>query len=64
MTVEPTVDAFSYGYRTLVPEDCVGDQGREGHESNLRDVQRRYAEVTTSEDVIAYLDRVRAEVPA
>jgi len=59
-----TVDAFSYGYRTLVPEDCVGDQGREGHESNLRDVQRRYAEVTTSEDVIAYLDRVRAEVPA
>jgi len=59
-----TVDAFSHGYRTLVPEDCVGDQGRDGHESNLRDVHRRYAEVTASGDVIAYLDRVRAEVPA
>jgi maleamate amidohydrolase len=59
-----TVDAFSYGFRTLVPEDCVGDQGREGHESNLRDVHRRYAEVTTADEVIAYLERVREEVPA
>jgi maleamate amidohydrolase len=58
------VDAFSYGYRTLVPEDCVGDQAREGHESNLRDVQRRYAEVTSSEETIEYLERVAAEVVA
>jgi len=59
-----TVDAFSHGYRTLVPEDCVGDQGRDGHESNLRDVQRRYAEVTASADVIEYLEHVRTGVPA
>jgi maleamate amidohydrolase len=58
------VDAFSYGFRTLVPEDCVGDQGREGHESNLRDVHRRYAEVASADEVIAYLERVRAEVAA
>jgi maleamate amidohydrolase len=56
------VDAFSYGYRTLVPEDCVGDQAPEGHESNLRDVQRRYAEVTSAEETIEYLERVTAEV--
>ena len=42
-----TVDAFSYGFRTILPEDCIGDQGRDAHESNLRDVHRRYAEVTT-----------------
>jgi maleamate amidohydrolase len=59
-----TVDAFSHGYRTLVPEDCVGDQGRDGHESNLRDVHRRYAEVTASADVIEYLETVRTGVPA
>jgi maleamate amidohydrolase len=53
-----TVDAFSYGFRTIVPEDCVGDQGLDAHESNLRDVHRRYAEVTTSDEVIAYLERV------
>jgi maleamate amidohydrolase len=57
-----TVDAFSYGFRTLVPEDCVGDQGEAGHESNLRDVHRRYAEVTSADEVIAYLERVPAEV--
>jgi maleamate amidohydrolase len=53
-----TVDAFSYGFRTILPEDCIGDQGRDAHESNLRDVHRRYAEVTTSADVIAYLERL------
>jgi maleamate amidohydrolase len=59
-----TVDAFSYGYRTLVPEDCVGDQGLDAHLSNLRDVHRRYAEVTTADEVIPYLAGVAAEVPA
>jgi maleamate amidohydrolase len=54
-----TVDSFSNGFRTLVPEDCVGDQGRDAHESNLRDVHRRYAEVTSSQDVITYLKRLR-----
>ena len=54
-----TVDAFSYGFRTIVPEDCVGDQGRDAHESNLRDVHRRYAEVTKLPEVIAYLQQLR-----
>jgi maleamate amidohydrolase len=54
-----TVDAFSNGYRTLVPEDCVGDQGHDAHLSNLRDVHRRYAEVTSSDEVIAYLEGSR-----
>ena len=59
-----TVDAFSYGFRTIVPEDCVGDQGRDAHESNLRDVHRRYAEVTSSAEVISYLRTLRAGVGA
>jgi maleamate amidohydrolase len=59
-----TVDAFSNGFRTLVPEDCVGDQGRDAHESNLRDVHRRYAEVTTAEEAIAYMERVAEGVRA
>jgi maleamate amidohydrolase len=54
-----TVDSFSNGFRTLVPEDCVGDQGRDAHESNLRDVHRRYAEVTSSQEVIAYFKQLR-----
>jgi len=54
-----TVDSFSNGFRTIVPEDCVGDQGRDAHESNLRDVHRRYAEVTNSQEVVAYLGTLR-----
>lgn len=59
-----TVDAFSNGFRTLVPEDCVGDQGSDAHESNLRDVHRRYAEVTTAEETIAYIGHVSEGVRA
>lgn len=59
-----TVDGFSYGFRTILPEDCIGDQGRDAHESNLRDVHRRYAEVTNSDEVIAYLERIAQAVPA
>jgi maleamate amidohydrolase len=59
-----TVDAFSYGYRTLVAEDCVGDQGLDAHLSNLRDVHRRYAEVVSADEVCAYLDRVALRAPA
>jgi nicotinamidase-related amidase len=49
------VDAFSNNFRTIVPEDCVGDHEQGPHEANLRDVHRRYAEVTTSNEVLAYL---------
>jgi maleamate amidohydrolase len=59
-----TVDSFSNGFRTLVPEDCVGDQGSDAHFSNLRDVHRRYAEVTSSDEVIAYLESVREPAAA
>jgi len=59
-----TVDAFSYGYRTLVPEDCVGDQGLDAHLSNLRDVHRRYAEVVSSGEVCDYLAGVALRTPA
>lgn len=46
------VDSFSLGFRTMVPEDCVGDHETEPHESNLRDVGRRYCDVTTADAVI------------
>ncbi len=39
------VDSFSLGFRTIVVEDCCGDQDLEAHESNLRDMGRRYADV-------------------
>ena len=45
------VDAFSHGYRVFVPEDCVGDVDERPHDDNLRDVGRRYCQITTAADV-------------
>lgn len=39
------IDAFSFGFRVIVPEDCVGDVEDGPHVANLRDVDRRYADV-------------------
>jgi maleamate amidohydrolase len=56
------VDSFSNNFRTIVPEDCVGDHELGPHEANLRDVHRRYAEVTTSDEVLAYLAELAVSV--
>lgn len=49
------VDAFSYGFRVLVPEECCGDADAGQHRSNLQDVGRRYADVKSVREVEAYL---------
>ena len=49
------IDAFSHGYRTIVPQDCSGDVYPGPHRDNLRDVSRRYADVTHSDDVIEWI---------
>ena len=53
------IDAFSYGYRVIVPEDCVGDVDEGPHKANLADVGRRYADVVALDEVMDYLDQVR-----
>lgn len=56
------VDSFSYGYRTIVPEDCVGDMEEGPHWDNLRDVGRRYADVVKLDAVLEHL-RGEGRVP-
>lgn len=53
------IDSFSLGYRTMVPEDCVGDAEEGPHRDNLRDVGRRYADIMDSARVIDYLEDYR-----
>lgn len=53
------VDSFSHGFRTIVPEECVGDQSKEQHEANLFDVNVRYADVVSKQEVEAYLNTIR-----
>jgi maleamate amidohydrolase len=49
------IDAFSYGFRVIVPEDCVGDVEEAPHVSNLQDVGRRYADVVDLETCLAHI---------
>ncbi len=49
------IDAFSYGFRVIVPEDCVGDVEEGPHAANLRDVGRRYADVVDLETCLAQI---------
>jgi maleamate amidohydrolase len=49
------VDAFSYGFRVIVPDECCGDAEEGPHRQNLADVGRRYADVTTTAAVEEYL---------
>lgn len=49
------VDAFSHGYRVQVAADCCGDAEEGPHRDALRDIGRRYADVTDAERVMEYL---------
>ncbi len=54
-----SIDAFSYRYRTLVPEDCVGDMEEQPHRENLRDLGRRYVDVIDLRYALDYLESWR-----
>lgn len=53
------IDSFQYGYRTIVPEDGVGDQDERPHNDNLRDMGRRYCDVTDTDSVIEWIEAWR-----
>jgi maleamate amidohydrolase len=55
------VDAFSHGFRTQVVEDCCGDQSPQSHDSNLRDVERRYADIIDSSTAMAWLTSLQPD---
>jgi len=51
-----TIDSFSHRFRTIVPEDCVGDHDEGPHNDNLRDISRRYADLSTADECIEFID--------
>ena len=48
------VDSFQYGFRTMLVDDCSGDQAPQEHADTLRDVGRRYADIVMADDVIRH----------
>lgn len=52
-------DSFSYGFHTVLPEECVADRkGMNPHKANLCDLHIRGADVVTLGEVLEYLDMV------
>lgn len=50
-----TVDSMSYNYRAIVVSDCVYDRVQLSHEVSLFDLNRQYADVVSSDEVIKHL---------
>ena len=49
-------DAFSYNFRVAVPNDAVYDRSPVVHEVNLFDMSQKYADVTSTAEVLRALD--------
>jgi maleamate amidohydrolase len=49
------VDAMQYGFRPIVPRECVGDRRPEPHEANLFDIHSKYGDVVSKAEVLDYL---------
>lgn len=52
-----TIDAVSWGYRTIVPRECVGDRAEGPHDWNLFDIDSKYADVVPLSAVLDDLSR-------
>ena len=49
------VDGMQYGFRVIVPRECVGDRRPEPHEANLFDIDSKYGDVVSKAEVMEYL---------
>lgn len=55
------IDAFSYNYKVIVPEECTFDRGQASHALNLFDMHQKYADVLSTDEVISHLLRASAQ---
>jgi nicotinamidase-related amidase len=49
------IDAVSYGYRVIVPIECVSDRAPGPHQANLFDIDAKYGDAMPLDQVIAFL---------
>ena len=58
------VDALQHGYRPVVPREAVGDRNPAAHEANLYDIDTKYGDVVSCDEVVAHLEELAAEEAA
>ena len=53
------VDAMQYGFRPIVPQQCVGDRSPAAHRANLVDIEGKYGDVVDVDVAISYLANLK-----
>ena len=53
------LDAMQYGFRPIVPRECVGDRHDGPHEANLFDINAKYGDVMPLSDVMLAIQGVQ-----
>jgi nicotinamidase-related amidase len=49
------VDGLQYDYQVVVSRDAVGDRNQDAHEANLFDLNAKYADVLSNQEIIQQL---------
>ncbi len=57
------VDGMQYGFRVIIPRECVGDRHQAPHEANLFDIDSKYGDVVDKAAVLAYLGTTKTTSP-
>lgn len=52
------VDGMQYGFRVIVPRECVADRHAGPHEANLFDINSKYGDVVGKREVMDYLRKI------
>jgi nicotinamidase-related amidase len=52
------VDALQHGYRPIVPREAVGDRNPDAHEANLYDIDAKYGDVVSVDEVLEHLEEL------
>lgn len=58
------VDGMQHGFRVIVPRECVGDRAPEPHLANLFDIDSKYGDVVSLEEVMTYLTQFNHSITA
>ncbi|MCA0171362.1 isochorismatase family protein [Bacillus sp. RAR_GA_16] len=56
------VDSFSYGFHTIIAEECVGDQATGPQRANLFDINNRYGDVLLNQEILTNIARNKGRV--
>jgi maleamate amidohydrolase len=52
-------DAFSYGFRVILPAECIADRRSEAHLFHLQEMDEKYADVLPLSEVVNYFVKPR-----